>query len=468
MKIHFWGAAQTVTGSAHYLEVNGKILLLDCGLFQGRRADTYRINSEFRFNPAKVDGVVLSHAHIDHIGNLPNFIKQGYRGRVHTHAATAHLAEVMLADSGRIQEYDAQFVNKRRARRGEPPVEPLYTEEDAVATVPFFEHQALNKPFSPIPGVQVTLVEAGHILGSTALKIEIEEKRKTHTLWFSGDIGRVNLPLIHDPVLPSGDVDTMLMECTYGDRSHESPDVARAELARLLRRTLERDGKVLIPAFAVGRTQELVYAIHRLMDSSDLPNVPVFVDSPLAVSVTDIFKKHPDCFDEEARAMMSDDQHRSALGFDSLTYIRSVEESKALNERTDPMIIIAASGMMENGRILHHLRNNIHDANSTVLIVSWMAPHTLGRRLTDGDPKVNIFGEEFDVAIDVQRVRGYSAHGDREALRDYALAVRSTLQNVYLVHGEQEGADGLTEALTNWGMDAARIHYPARGDTIEL
>lgn len=467
MKIHFWGAAQTVTGSAHYLEVNGKILLLDCGLFQGKRADTYRINSEFRFPPSQIDAVVLSHAHIDHAGNLPNLVKQGFKGRIHAHTATTHLCELMLADSGRIQEYDIQFVNKRRARAGEPPVEPLYTEADALQAMQHFEKQTLDTAFEPLSGVHVKLEEAGHILGSCSMHIEVQENGKTHKLWFSGDIGRNDLPIINDPVMPY-DATTMLMECTYGDRQHESPERAREDLAYKLNQTLKRGGKVLIPAFAVGRTQELVYGIHRLMNSGDLPRVPVFVDSPLAVNVTDVFRKHPECFDEEARAMIDDDAQRAALGFDMLTYIRSVDESKALNERHDPMIIISASGMMENGRILHHLRNNIHDANSTLLLVSWVAPHTLARRLQDGDKQVRIFGEPFDVHIDVQRVPGFSAHAGQNLLRDYALGLKPQLENLYLVHGEQRGADGLTEVLTNWGLSRDKIHFPGRGESVEL
>ncbi len=467
MRIHFWGAAQTVTGSAHYIEANGKILLLDCGLFQGRRADTYRMNSEFRFPPNQVDAVVLSHAHIDHAGNLPNLVKLGFKGQIHAHAATTSLCELMLADSGRIQEYDVRFVNKRRAKAGEPPVEPLYTEADALTAMTHFTKESLDKTFEPLPGIRVKLVEAGHILGSCSMHIEVEEKGKTHKLWFSGDIGRNDLPIINDPVMPY-DAETLIMECTYGDRQHESPDQAREDLAYKLNATLKRGGKVLIPAFAVGRTQELVYGIHRLMNSGDLPRVPVFVDSPLAVSVTDVFREHPECFDAEARAMVDDSAQRAALGFDMLTYIRSVEESKALNDRHEPMIIISASGMMENGRILHHLRNNIHDPKSTLLLVSWVAPHTLARRLQEGEKKVRIFGEPFDVAINVERVQGFSAHAGQDLLRDYALRLKPQLENVYLVHGEQRGADGLTEALTNWGLAGDKIHFPARGDTVEV
>lgn len=464
MKIHFYGAAQTVTGSAHYLEINGKKLLLDCGLFQGRRKDANKINRFFRFNPKEIDAVILSHAHIDHSGNLPNLVKKGFRGSIHAHAATTHLAELMLQDSGHIQESDVRYINKRLKRRGKPPIQPLYTEENARETLKHFVKQNLHEPFEPIPGVVAQFYEAGHILGSCAIRLEIDENGKKHSLWFSGDIGRVELPIINDPEMPF-DSDTLIMECTYGDKPHESPEIAKQDLLDKIKKTLARGGKVIIPSFAVGRTQELVYSIHRFMDAGDLPKVPVFVDSPLAVNVTDIFRKHPECFDEEALEMIKHDKHRAALGFDSLTYIRSVDESKALNGRNDPMIIISASGMMESGRVLHHLANNIHDDRSTLLIVSWMAPHTLGRRLLEGADKARIYGEEYDVKIQVERVRGFSAHGGQHMLRDYALELRGRVKNVFLVHGEQRGADGLREMLQKQGMDG--IKFPRRGWTFD-
>ncbi|MBT6151508.1 MAG: MBL fold metallo-hydrolase, partial [Chloroflexi bacterium] len=330
MKIHFWGAAQTVTGSAHYIEVNGKKILLDCGLFQGRRKDTYRINTEFKFPPEEIDAVVLSHAHIDHSGNLPNLVKHGFDGPIYAQSATAHLADYMLRDSGHIQESDARFVNKWRLRKGKEPVEPLYTQNDAEKAIQLFNKKSYDEEFEVAPGVIAKYFEAGHILGSAAIRLDIDEKGKKTRLWFSGDIGRSNLPILRDPVIPyDQNIDYLLMECTYGDRPHKSPDEAHKGLKDVIKKTIEAGGKVLIPAFAVGRTQELVYSIHRLMDSGDIPTVPVFVDSPLAVNVTDVFKAHPDCFDKEALDMITNDKHRAALGFDSLTYIRDVEESKA-------------------------------------------------------------------------------------------------------------------------------------------
>ncbi|HKJ27600.1 MAG TPA: MBL fold metallo-hydrolase [Anaerolineales bacterium] len=465
MKIYFWGAARTVTGSAHYLSVNGKMILLDFGLFQGRRKEANQINRSFRFPAKDVDAVVLSHAHIDHSGNLPNLVKHGFEGPIYTTSATAHLCELMLKDSGRIQESDAKFVNKWRARKGKPLIEPLYTENDAAKTIPLFEKKALNKPFEIAPGVRVSLIEAGHILGSAAVVVDVEEKNRTQRLWFSGDIGRPNLPILEDPVLPFA-ANTLIMECTYGDRPHQPYEQAYQELRDTIAQTLTRGGKVIIPAFAVGRTQELVYAIHQMMDAGEIPSVPVFVDSPLAVNVSDVFRKLPEFFDAEARAMIKNDKHGAALGFDMLTYVRSVEESKALNQRTDPMIIISASGMMEVGRVLHHLRHNIHDPNSTVLIVSWMAPHTLGRRLVEGRTRVKIYGEVYERKIGVKVINGFSAHGGQDFLVDYAMNVKGRVQDIFLVHGEERGAVPLMEKLRAGGLD--NLHYPNRDTMFEL
>lgn len=462
MEIHFWGAARTVTGSAHYLKINGHNLLLECGLFQGRRKDTYRVNNEFGIPPKKVDAVVLSHAHIDHSGNLPNLVKHGYEGPIYAQTVTAHLSELMLADSGHIQESDAEFVNKRRVKQGKEPIKPLYTIEEAKRASSLFVEKDLNTTFEVIPGVHVTLVEAGHILGSTAVVLDIEEKQRKFRLWFSGDIGRPHMPILRDPVLPH-DADYLIMESTYGDRPHPSYEEACNRLRQIANTTLKRGGKVIIPAFAVGRTQELVYAIHRMMDAGEIPTVPVFVDSPLAVNVTDVFRAHPECFDEEANQMIQSGIHRAALGFDHLTYIRSVEESKALNDRKDPIIIISASGMMETGRILHHMRHNIHDKNSTLLIVSWQAPHTLGRRMIEGVEEVKIYGEVFQRKMQVESVRGFSAHAGQRLLAEYALNLKGQVKEIFLVHGEERGANNLREILTEGGMD--KVHFPERDST---
>ncbi|MBN1305237.1 MAG: MBL fold metallo-hydrolase, partial [Anaerolineales bacterium] len=371
MRIQFNGAARTVTGSQHLVEINGARLLLECGLFQGRRKDTYERNQNFSFDPASIDAVVLSHAHIDHSGNLPNLVKQGFTGKIYATTATVHLAGIMLRDSGHIQESDVEFVNKKRARKGEPPVEPLYTIEDAERAARQLEKVPYDREFEPVPGVTAKFVEAGHILGSAAVLLALEEKGRKVKLWFSGDIGREHLPLLRDPVLPE-DVDYLVMECTYGDKEHRDPREAHEELRRVVKTTLENRGKVIIPAFAVGRTQELVYSFNEMMYNDGVIKAPVYVDSPLAVNASDIFRQHPECFDDETREFVAKRQH-PALEFPQLHYVRSVDESKALNERKDPMIIISASGMAEAGRILHHLRNNIENKRNTILIVSWQA-----------------------------------------------------------------------------------------------
>ncbi len=459
MEIHFWGAAQTVTGSAHYITVNGSTLLLDCGLFQGRRSDAFAINRSFRYPPPKVDAVVLSHAHIDHCGNLPNLARHGFEGPIYATNSTVSLCELMLLDSARIQESDVRYINKRRERRGEPLAEPLYTEEDAKLAISQLERRNYNQAFEVAPGVTATFVEAGHILGSAAIILDVEEKGQKTRLWFSGDIGRFDMPILKDPILPT-DADYLIMESTYGDRPHPSYENACEDLQVVLQRTLGRGGKVIIPSFAVGRTQELVYAVHRMMDSGDIPKVPVFVDSPLAVNVTDVFRKHQEDFDAEARDMIRNDPHGAALGFDHLTYIRSVEESKELNLRKDPMIIISASGMVEVGRVLHHLKHNIDDPKSTLLIVSWMAPHTLGRRLAEGERQIKIYGETYERKIEVQSIQGFSAHAGQELLVDYGLNLKGRVRDVFLVHGEERGALPLMDRLKAGGVD--HVHYPPR------
>jgi metallo-beta-lactamase family protein len=465
MRIDFFGAAHTVTGSRHLIGINGKRLLLDCGLFQGHRKDTYERNLNFPFDVTTVDAVILSHAHIDHSGNLPNMVKQGYSGPIHATNATAHLADIMLRDSGHIQEADAEFVNKRRKKRGEEAIEPLYTIADAERVTGQFVKQLYDRPWEPIPGVQARLVEAGHILGSAAIVLELEERGRRMRLMFSGDIGRPGMPIVRDPAMPH-DVDAMILESTYGDRSHDDPPQAYDALQAVLSRTIGRGGKVIIPAFAVGRTQALVYFLHEMLERHEIPRVPVFVDSPLAVNVTDIFREHPECFDQETRELMQRDPHGSALGFDLLTYTRSVEESKAINEIDSPVIIISASGMAEVGRILHHLRNNIHDARNTILITSWMAPHTLGRRLAEGEKHVRIFGEEHAVKAEVAAINGLSAHADQPFLVEYASATKDTLRRVFLVHGEQKPARTLQEKLAEVGIED--VSYPNFGDHVEL
>ena len=464
MRISFHGAAHTVTGSQHLLEINGQRLLLDCGLYQGRRKDTYARNLNFAYDPRTVDAVILSHAHIDHAGNLPNLVKNGYSGPIYATPATVDLAQIMLADSGRIQESDAEWVNKKRAKRGEAPVEPLYTEADARHAVDLFHGVNYEEEFEVLPGVVARFVEAGHILGSAAVCLDITENGKKTRFWFSGDIGRYKLPLLRDPIIPEN-ADYLLMESTYGDKPHHDPTQAFDEFEKIVVRTIKRGGKVIIPAFAVGRTQELVYNLNIMMFERGVPRVPVFVDSPLAVNASDIFRKHPECFDDETREFVMEARH-PALDFQMLHYVRSVEESKALNKRTDPMVVISASGMAETGRILHHLRNNIENPKNTVCIVSWQAPHTLGRRLADREKQIRIFGETHNVNAEIATIGGLSAHAGQGLLVDYAAAVKDTVKKVFLVHGEERSASALIEKLKE--KDMHEVYYPELHSSVEL
>jgi metallo-beta-lactamase family protein len=463
MRINFHGAAQTVTGSMHLLEINGSRLLLECGLYQGPRKESFERNRTFPFDPKTIDAVILSHAHIDHSGNLPHLVKQGFAGAIHCTPATAHLADLMLRDSGHIQEKQAEAVSWRNAQKGLPPVDPLYTEADAAEVKPYLREAAYNLPFEPVKGVAAQFVEAGHILGSAAVVLEIEEKGKKTRLWFSGDIGRRKLPILRDPVLPDA-ADILLMECTYGDKPHRDPEAAFVEMRDVILKTINRGGKVIIPSFAVGRTQELVYNLHRMYDDGDLHAVPIFVDSPLAVNASKIFKQFPDCYDKETLEWIS--AGHPALDFPLLTYVNSVEESKALNPRTDPMIIISSSGMAETGRVVFHLRWNIENARNTIMIVSWQAPGTLGRRLADREKQVKIFGEAYPVRANVATIGGLSAHAGQDLLVEYATAVKGQVRNIFLVHGEEKPARALQEQLE--AQKLQRVFYPDRHAAFEI
>ncbi len=464
MRINFHGAAHTVTGSQHLIEVNGHKLLLDCGLYQGRRVDTYARNLNFRYSPRSVDAVILSHAHIDHAGNLPNLVKQGYEKNIFATHATVDLASLMIRDSGRIQESDAEFVNKKRSQRGDDPIDPLYTEQDAEDAAGLFKGVEYGEAFQPIPGVIARFYEAGHILGSAGVSLEIEEKGKKIRLWFSGDIGRYKMPLLRDPILPEA-ADYMIMESTYGDKSHSDPSIAYNEFRDVVKRTVERGGKVIVPAFAVGRTQELVYNLNEMMQDGDVPKVPVFVDSPLAVNATQVFKNHLECFDEETAQFVREARH-PALDFKMLTYVKSVEESKALNERKEPMVIISASGMAETGRIVHHIRNNIENPKNTICIVSWQAPNTMGRRLADREPQVNIFGEVYKRKCDVATIGGLSGHAGQDLLVKYAMGVKDSVKQIFLVHGEEKQAMTLKGLLSERKL--SQVHYPDLHESVDL
>jgi len=466
MKIQFLGAVRTVTGSMHLLQVNGTGILLDCGLYQGRRKESFERNRNLPFAIDRVDTMILSHAHIDHSGNIPSLVKNGFNGNIYATPATRDLCSAMLRDSGHIQEDDARYVNKKRARQGLAPVEPLYTVEDATNSLNNFVSVGYDRPLPVAPGVTLTFRDAGHILGSAVTVLDVEEDGQKRRLVFTGDLGRKGMPILKDPK-PVEDVDYMVIESTYGDRLHDPIEAADEALRDVVVDTYRRGGKLIVPAFSVGRTQELVYALHRLTESRDIPELPIFVDSPLSVNVTEVFRLHPECYDRELNEFLASGNLRDPFGFHRLTYIRSVEASKELNFLREPAIIISASGMAEAGRILHHLKNNIEEPRNTVVIVGWQAPYTLGRRLVERQPVVKIFGEEYRLRARVETINGFSAHADRNELLGYAQALGpSRLKRVFVVHGEEASSLALADGLESLGVKQATVPQP--GEAFEL
>lgn len=467
MKITFWGAAQTVTGSLHEVQTNGKTILLDCGMFQGKRKESFELNRKIPVDPHTVDSVVLSHAHIDHSGNLPNLVRNGYQGPIYTSPATADLCETMLRDSAFIQEKDAEYMNKRINRRRrvapeqvtEEEIEPLYTIEDAEKTIPLFKSILRCCPEEIVPGVHVEAREAGHMLGSYALVIDDGKTR----LGFSGDVGRKGLPIIRDPeFLPP--VDYLILESTYGDRFHQDPGNVKEKMAEVITKTAARGGKIIVPSFAVGRTQQLVLLLHELILENRIPSIPVFVDSPLAVNATEVFRRHIYLFDEETQFFLR--QGKDPFGFSRLTYIRDVNESKALNELRGPFVIISASGMCEAGRILHHLKNSIWDPRNTVLITGFQAENTLGRKLVERQPQVSIFGDIYDLRADVQIINELSGHADQRELLEWIQPLVPRLKKIFLVHGEHKQQEALKAAIE--AKYKLSVEIPARGESFNL
>ena len=468
MKIQFLGAARTVTGSMHLLTINGHRILLDCGLYQGRRQESLERNRRLPFNPKDIDAMILSHAHIDHSGNIPTLVKHGYQGNIYASFATRDLCSAMLRDAAYIQEHDVRYLNKKRARTGELPLEPLYKVADAVTSLQHFVDIGYGRPFLVAPGVRATLYDAGHILGSAIVVLDVKEGTRQFRLAFSGDLGRQGLPILRDPTYIEP-VDYFITESTYGNRLHGPPAEAEVELRQVVNQTYQRGGKVIIPAFSVGRTQEIVYALHRLSQAQKIPQLPIFVDSPLSTNVTEIFRLHPECYDQETHDFLNMSGDRDPFGFHRLRYIREVEDSKALNFLREPVVIISASGMCENGRILHHLKNNVEDARNTVLIVGWQAPHTLGRRLVERQPAVRIFGQEYMLRANVEIINGFSAHADRNELLAYTAHLNHAsgrLKHVFVVHGEQEASLALAQGIREQGVP--HVLVPEQGQEVEL
>ena len=451
MKLKFCGAAGTTTGSQHLLEVNGKRILLDCGLYQGRREDAYEINCCFpHYDPSSVDLVILSHAHIDHSGNLPNLSKKGFKGTIFSTHATRDLCQIMLRDSAHIQEGDIEWLNKHRKRKGLDPAEPLYNEQDAEKCMRQFVTISYDRAIHVSQGVELTFVDAGHILGSAQVVLDItdQDDGKKKRFLFSGDVGRGHNEVLRDPTIVEN-VDFVLMESTYGGREHEMPPGFDGKFGEMIKTALQRKGKILIPAFAVERTQQLLYVLNELFVSGDLPAIPVYVDSPLAVSATEIYKLHPDAFNADVYEALFERQN--PFGFEDLTLIRSVKASKALNDLEGVAIIISASGMCEAGRILHHLRNNIGNPKTTVLFVGYCAEGTLGRRIRDGAKEVNILGDAFQVNARIEAIDSFSGHADHSELMDYYGRITGAKTHTWLVHGEPDSAQHLEAALKEVG-----------------
>ncbi len=461
MKITFHGAAKTVTGSQHLVEVNGLRILLDCGLYQGKRRESYERNKSLPFDPASIDAMVLSHAHIDHSGNIPNLVKSGFKGDILCTFATRDLCAAMLRDSGHIQEKDAEYVNKKRRKRGEAPIDPIYTEDDAIQSLKYFLAIGYERPYELAPGITLKLYDAGHILGAAMVGLDIEDREagRDTRLVFSGDIGRPDVPILRDPTMVE-EADILLMESTYGGRMHPSLEDNERLFSEVLERTAKRGGKVIIPAFAVGRTQQLVYILNGLYHSGRLPEMDVYVDSPLAVNATEVFRLHPEAYDQETmRYMTQEDPDGDVFGFGCLRYVRQVEQSKELNSLRKPAIIISASGMAEAGRILHHLKNNVEDPRNTVMIVSWQAPNTLGRRLVEEVSPIKIFGDEYRLEAEVVVLNGFSGHADHAGLLEWADAFKRRPKQIFLVHGEPEAAEKLATDLRG-KLGYKQVHIP--------
>lgn len=467
MHVRFWGAAREVTGSMHLVDTGRSRVLLDCGLYQGHRKNAFERNRDLPFDASSIDAVVLSHAHLDHAGNLPSLVRSGFRGRIWATHATVDLCAHMLMDSAHIQVNDVKYVNKRRKRQGRRPFEPLYAPEHVEATLERFRSVDYYAPFEPADGVTARFEDAGHILGSASVVLDLRGGGRERRLAFSGDIGRRGLPILRDPHRPE-DADYVIMESTYGDREHEEPSRAKKALAECAKYVEKHGGMLIIPAFALGRTQEVVYRLNQLWEEGTIRELPIWVDSPLATNVTDVFRDHPECYDAEMLRTLKEDSDGDPLGFESLTYTRDVQESIALNDRDGPGVIISASGMCEAGRVLHHLKNHATKPESLVLFVGYQAEHTLGRRIRDGMKPVRIYGEEFEIRAAVRRADGYSAHADRTELLAWADSTRDRgrVKHWFLVHGEPEAQDALAEALEARG--AGEVTAPVRGQKFEL
>lgn len=459
MKISFHGAARTVTGSKHIVHLNsGKKILLDCGLFQGMGKETLPLNQKFGFDPAEITHVIISHAHIDHIGLLPKLVSEGYEGLIYCTGPTEDLAKALLIDSAKIQESDVAFINKRRVQEGRDKIEPLYTEADAYRVFPLFKTLDYNTPLRIDEDIELLYTDTGHLLGSAAVHLKLKEDGKMTRITFSGDIGRYRDVILRSPdVFPQADV--IIMESTYGDKLHESAKPIVEELLQYIESTcIQQRGKLIIPAFSVGRTQELLYALNRLELENRLPDLDYFVDSPLSYKATRIIKSHPECFNNDVQRLLRQDE--DVFQFKGLNFTESVEESIALNDRREPCVIISASGMAEAGRVKHHIAHNIGDPKSTILIVGYCEPESLGGRLSAGATHVSIFGTHYSVNARVGVIKSMSAHGDYDDMSQWlACQDPREVRKLFLVHGEYDVQQHFKARLIRKGFTDVEIPH---------
>ena len=466
MKISFHGAARVVTGSKHLLDINpGKKILLDCGMFQGMGKETVELNSHWGFEPREINHLIISHAHIDHIGLVPKLVKDGYAGKIYCTPATASLAKLLLLDSARIQEADAKYVNKQRDKQGREHIEPLYTEEEAAAVFPLFETVAYNEHFKVDDQVELMFTDCGHIIGSAAVNLVIKENGRKTRLTFSGDVGRYRDMILRSPqIFPQADF--IVMESTYGDRLHDMVTVATDKIFKYIVETcLERKGKLVIPAFSLGRTQEILYMLNHLEVEKRLPPVNYYVDSPLSIGITDMVKKYPDYFNATVQDLLKKD--KDVFAFKGLQYLDSVEESKALNDSSEPCVIISSSGMAEAGRVRHHIAHTVEDPRNTILMTGYCEPMSLGGRLKQKPDEVGIFGQRFKVRAQIDEITSLSAHGDYEELSQWlACQNPSEVKKLFLVHGDYDVQQHFRDKLLRKGFTDVQI--PALHEEVGL
>jgi len=461
ISLKFLGGVRTVTGSCHLVKCDRSEVLLDAGLFQGHRDEFYQINTTFEYNPHKLNALLLSHAHIDHCGNIPSVIKKGLRCKIYTTHATKDLSKLMLEDSGKIQEEDIHYLNKINRRLGAPLRKPLYTKKEASKATRKFHPLSYGHRFCVAKNIFATLVDAGHILGSSIIVLDIKDGEKTVRLGYAVDLGRKGLPLLNDPVIPKG-LDYLILESTYGGKLHAPIQDAEAKLKDVINRTIERKGKVIIPSFTLERTQEVIYFLNSLIKNKLIPAVPIYVDSPLATNITDVFTFHVDYLNRESSEAIK--QGNSPFEFLNLRYVRDQRESKSLNSDKRPMIIIAGSGMCESGRVLHHLKNNIEESRNTILVVGYMAKDTLGRRIVERVRYVRIFGVEYELNAEVAVINAFSGHADKNELLDFVTRAMP-LKRIFLVHGDLEQSQALFETLHGMGLN---VYLPAKSEEILL